>query len=85
MSPILSYTGMSASSWFWLLPIAIVALATVVFVITYGPRTSGSLNDPYGSFHLALNEDYSSDKADGRDVNDRPRTEWLNMGFWKVC
>lgn len=38
-------------------------------------RTS---NDPYGLFHLSLNTTPQD------DPNGPPRTEWLNMGFWKV-
>ncbi|KAJ3787984.1 S-adenosyl-L-methionine-dependent methyltransferase [Lentinula aff. detonsa] len=34
-------------------------------------------NDPYGLFHLSLN------KRPGEDENDSPKTEWLNMGYWK--
>jgi hypothetical protein len=34
-------------------------------------------HDPYGLFHLSLN------KRPGEDTE--PLTEWLNMGFWKVC
>ncbi|KAJ7169943.1 S-adenosyl-L-methionine-dependent methyltransferase [Mycena filopes] len=32
------------------------------------------ITDPYGEFHLAFN------KLPGEDA---PRTEWLNMGYWK--
>ena len=39
------------------------------------------MNDPYGSFHLAFNEDPHPSKA----TRDRgPLSEWLNMGYWKV-
>lgn len=37
-------------------------------------------SDPYGTFHLGLNK-LPSDEADDRP----PKTEWLNMGYWKVC
>jgi len=33
--------------------------------------------DPYGLFHLTLN------KLPGEDPLALPKTEWLNMGFWK--
>ena len=38
-----------------------------------------NLNDPYGLFHLELN------KLPFEDPNSLPETEWLNMGYWKVC
>ena len=31
--------------------------------------------DPYGLFHLSLNES---------NANSFPVTEWLNMGYWRV-
>jgi hypothetical protein len=34
--------------------------------------------DPYGLFHLSLN------KLPEEDLESDPRTEWLNMGYWKV-
>ncbi|KDQ63687.1 hypothetical protein JAAARDRAFT_29711 [Jaapia argillacea MUCL 33604] len=34
-------------------------------------------SDPYGSFHLSLN------KLPGDQPTEAPKTEWLNMGFWK--
>jgi hypothetical protein len=34
--------------------------------------------DPYGLFHLSLN------KLPHEDAGTPPRTEWLNMGYWKV-
>ncbi|KAF8525082.1 S-adenosyl-L-methionine-dependent methyltransferase [Hysterangium stoloniferum] len=33
--------------------------------------------DPYGSFHIALNV------RPGEDGRKRPETEWLNMGYWE--
>lgn len=39
----------------------------------------GSSKDPYhNEFHLALN------KSPGLEPGQRPPTEWLNMGYWKV-
>lgn len=35
-------------------------------------------SDPYGLFHLSLN------KLPGEDPAADPKTEWLNMGYWKV-
>lgn len=34
--------------------------------------------DPYGLFHLELN------KLPGAHPGTPPKTEWLNMGYWKV-
>lgn len=34
--------------------------------------------DPYGLFHLTLNN------LPGDDPEKPPQTEWLNMGFWQV-
>ena len=41
--------------------------------------TISTKNDPYGLFHLSLN------KLPFDDPNSPPATEWLNMGYWKVC
>ncbi|EGN95887.1 hypothetical protein SERLA73DRAFT_76937 [Serpula lacrymans var. lacrymans S7.3] len=43
-----------------------------------------SLNDPYGLFHLELNEvsDLRRSKP-SRSCPVDPTTEWLNMGYWK--
>ncbi|KAF5374894.1 hypothetical protein D9758_000223 [Tetrapyrgos nigripes] len=38
------------------------------------PRKS---SDPYGLFHLSLN------RLPNDDPRELPKTEWLNMGFWK--
>jgi hypothetical protein len=35
--------------------------------------------DPYGLFHFTLN------KLPSEDPNSPPLTEWLNLGYWKVC
>lgn len=35
-------------------------------------------SDPYGLFHLSLN------KLPGENDEEDPKTEWLNMGYWKV-
>jgi hypothetical protein len=32
---------------------------------------------PYGLFHLGLN------KLPGEEKDKPPKTEWLNMGYWK--
>jgi hypothetical protein len=34
--------------------------------------------DPYGLFHLSLN------KLPGENSDSDPKSEWLNMGYWKV-
>ncbi|KAJ7038134.1 S-adenosyl-L-methionine-dependent methyltransferase [Mycena alexandri] len=48
------------------------AVLALIAVYWMAKRSSA---DPYGDFHLALN------KLPGEDT---PRTEWLNMGYWKV-
>uniref|UniRef100_D8PQU5 DUF7053 domain-containing protein n=1 Tax=Schizophyllum commune (strain H4-8 / FGSC 9210) TaxID=578458 RepID=D8PQU5_SCHCM len=40
-------------------------------------RLSSRGDDPYGLFHLALN------RRMGDPINVDPKTEWLNMGYWK--
>lgn len=37
----------------------------------------GMSSDPYGTFHLALN------RLPGDPPEGDPRTEWLNMGYWR--
>ncbi|KAJ7254048.1 S-adenosyl-L-methionine-dependent methyltransferase [Mycena haematopus] len=53
-----------------LLAASLFSLIILVYWIVKGLSA-----DPYGEFHLGLN------KLPGDDV---PRTEWLNMGYWKV-
>jgi hypothetical protein len=72
-----------------------LALLSVFLVSAYNPRTwlsaaiiiigaaflaylSATAKDPYSLFHLTLN------KLPGDDHATLPRTEWLNMGFWRV-
>ena len=40
-------------------------------------RLNSRGDDPYGLFHLALN------RRTGDPTNVDPKTEWLNMGYWK--
>ncbi|KAF9044767.1 S-adenosyl-L-methionine-dependent methyltransferase [Hymenopellis radicata] len=49
-------------------------LLVLPFVISRARNTTG---DPYGSFHLSLNE------LPGENPDAPPKTEWLNMGYWK--
>ncbi len=46
---------------------------TLLVLYYYVSRRS---SDPYGTFHLSFNKVPGSPNP--------PRTEWLNMGFWKV-
>jgi hypothetical protein len=55
-----------------------VALATGIFVLIISLAIYMKPSDPYGSFHLSLN------KLPGESPHADPRTEWLNMGYWKV-
>jgi hypothetical protein len=48
-------------------------LVVIVFVAKRMRR-----QDPYGSFHFQLN------KLPGDTLDSPPKTEWLNMGYWKV-
>lgn len=65
------------------IPVAasIVGFATLVVVFYWyfmsRPKSMG-VDDPYGLFHLALN------RLPGEDASKAPKTEWLNMGYWKV-
>ncbi|KAF8912719.1 hypothetical protein CPB84DRAFT_1742213 [Gymnopilus junonius] len=40
-------------------------------------RLGNSTSDPYGLFHLTLN------RLPSQDPSLPPKTEWLNMGYWK--
>jgi hypothetical protein len=52
--------------------ILFAAVFALIFVFWIAKRSSA---DPYGEFHLSFN------KLPNDNV---PRTEWLNMGYWKV-
>ncbi|KAG5654080.1 hypothetical protein H0H81_007494 [Sphagnurus paluster] len=43
-------------------------------LVNYWTKTT---SDPYGLFHLALN------RLPGEEESVPPKTEWLNMGFWR--
>jgi len=51
-----------------------VVLAAVLFVFIIVLWMAKQTADPYGDFHLSLN------KLSDEEI---PRTEWLNMGYWK--
>ncbi|KAJ7786386.1 S-adenosyl-L-methionine-dependent methyltransferase [Mycena metata] len=53
----------------------LLVLPTVLALVVVYWMAKRSSADPYGEFHLAFN------KLPGEDA---PRTEWLNMGYWKV-
>jgi len=55
-----------------------VALVTAIFVLIISLAIYMKPSDPYGLFHLSLN------KLPGESPDTDPRTEWLNMGYWKV-
>lgn len=70
-------------SWYVGLPWKLVLLCCVLFQLS-GPVMK-HMRDPYFSdFHTSLNDargqEQVSNEADGR----RTRTEWINMGYWKV-
>jgi len=51
----------------------------LLFAVASWLHMQSTKNDPYGLFHLSLN------KLPFEDPNSLPATEWLNMGYWKVC
>jgi hypothetical protein len=51
---------------------SIFSLLLLISMMTKGA------GDPYGAFHLKLN------KLPGEPSSAPPKTEWLNMGYWKV-
>lgn len=55
-----------------------IALVTGIFVLIILLATYMKPSDPYGLFHLSLN------KLPGESSDTDPRTEWLNMGYWRV-
>ncbi|KAH9985377.1 S-adenosyl-L-methionine-dependent methyltransferase [Russula compacta] len=54
--------------------LALYILIFVIFSVIY-MYFAGRASDPYGTFHISFNQVPGSP--------DSPRTEWLNMGFWK--
>lgn len=49
---------------------------SAIFIVSTGMYVAmrqRKLQDPYGDFHVSLNSDPL-----------RPKSEWLNMGYWKV-
>ncbi|KAJ3737171.1 S-adenosyl-L-methionine-dependent methyltransferase [Lentinula guzmanii] len=69
------YTRISSSSF---AVVCILVMTVSLLWRLYDPLLGNRDNDPYGLFHLSLN------KRSGEDENDSPKTEWLNMGYWKV-
>ena len=63
----------------WLVLLLVTCVAIAAFAVINGRSGSASSKDPYGSFHLALNED-----GGVPEVGTQPQSEWLNMGYWKV-
>lgn len=55
---------------------AVVLLTSMIVVKVWMQYIMPKLADPYGLFHLELNE--SSGNASNA------KTEWLNMGYWNV-
>lgn len=51
----------------------VVAIASLLAFIFFANKRS----DPYGTFHHSLN------RLPGEDPDAPPKTEWLNMGYWK--
>ena len=55
-----------------------IALSTGIVVLLISLAIFLKPSDPYGLFHLSLN------KLPGENPDTDPKTEWLNMGYWKV-
>ncbi|KAJ7706113.1 S-adenosyl-L-methionine-dependent methyltransferase [Mycena rosella] len=55
----------------------LVLFAVVVTLVLFFWIAKRQSADPYGEFHLAFNK-LPTDKVEAA-----PRTEWLNMGYWK--
>jgi hypothetical protein len=55
-----------------------IELLTGIAVLVFSLAIYMTPNDPYGLFHLSLN------KLPGESPEADPKTEWLNMGYWKV-
>ncbi|KAJ4000992.1 S-adenosyl-L-methionine-dependent methyltransferase [Lentinula boryana] len=72
------YTRISLSSNVRFAVVCILVMTVSLLWRLYHPHHENRDNDPYGLFHLSLN------KRPGEDENDLPKTEWLNMGYWKV-
>lgn len=67
-SVILWYFGTFNLTW-----TLVSVVVTIVSMVSYKGE------DPYDSFHVALNASPSEIMS-----GSRPSTEWLNMGYWKV-
>lgn len=55
-----------------------IALPTALVILIISLAVYIKSSDPYGLFHLSLN------KLPGENPHTEPKTEWLNMGYWKV-
>lgn len=64
-----------------MLPTHQKAMSIVIIIVTvlaWLALVYMKAGDPYGLFHLSLNI------LPGGSETDEPKTEWLNMGYWKV-
>ena len=64
--------------YYWPLADHIMAVSTALLVVLISLAIYLKPTDPYGLFHLSLN------KLPGQSPDTDPKTEWLNMGYWKV-
>ncbi|KIJ45179.1 hypothetical protein M422DRAFT_779090 [Sphaerobolus stellatus SS14] len=53
-----------------LITASVISVAIIIFLKMYA-------KDPYGTYHLGLN------MRPGQDSTKPPKTEWLNMGYWR--
>jgi hypothetical protein len=70
-------TGITVYAW-WSSQISkekAIGICLLTITLTYMRMQAA---DPYGTFHYKLNW------VPGQSPTERPKTEWLNLGYWKV-
>jgi Na+/proline symporter len=70
------YSWFNTAAMVWTDHYTALSTALVILIILLAVYVKSS--DPYGLFHLSLN------KLPGENPHTDPKTEWLNMGYWKV-
>ena len=56
----------------------LIPLSILSYTLYRRPNATAKSEMPYGLWHLSLN------KLPGESDEELPKTEWLNMGYWKV-
>ncbi|KAF5374900.1 hypothetical protein D9758_000224 [Tetrapyrgos nigripes] len=87
LMPYIVYTARKAHQRvFWVTGTCLMLMALSIFIqllvpgfvmVTFWLLWPRKSSDPYGLFHLSLN------RLPNDDPRELPKTEWLNMGFWK--